>query len=384
MKKKMFIAVGLVCLAFIAGGAYIVTTIETATSELDQLIMLHRVEILREHLLIQIKNAQSDFYLMGTRYERPPKKMLANIKKMESVSITCFDCHHTTSVVRKLKNLNTDIDFYKNSINKILRIRGNRALMVQESDTAYRTAEKIMNTVDAMVHMASSRLASRTESSLKNISRSKSILYALVLITPFVAAALCFGFIREFTKPVNGLLTATRKLKSGDLDYRIAGLKDEFGEVATSFNEMSESLKQNMLKIQESENRYRTLFESAGDAIFIVEAEGDRRGNIVDANRAAAEMHGYSVDELLQLNLIKDLDVPEAAQKAPERIRRILSGEWIKAEIDHRKKDGTVFPIEIINMSWPSIAIFRSAKKWRPLSCCPSSNGRIPSTPSPT
>ncbi len=37
----MFIAVGLVCLIFIAGGAYIVTTIETATAELDQLIMLH-------------------------------------------------------------------------------------------------------------------------------------------------------------------------------------------------------------------------------------------------------------------------------------------------------------------------------------------------------
>lgn len=347
MKKKIFIAVGLVCLAFIAGGAYIVTTIETATSELDQLIMLHRVEILREHLLIQIKNAQTDFYLMGTRYERPPKKILANIKKMESVSITCFDCHHATRVVRKLKDLNSGIDVYKNSISKIMRIKGNRALLEQESDTAYHTAEKLMTTVDAMVHIGSSKLAARTESSLKNIGRSKSILYALVVMTPFIAAGLCFGFIREFTKPVQGLLTATRKLKTGDLDYRIEGLKDEYGEVATSFNEMSASLKQNMLKIQESERRYRTLFESAGDAIFIVEAEGDKRGDIVDANRAAAEMHGYSIDELLQLNLIKDLDAPEAAQEAPERIGRILNGEWVKAEIDHRKKDGSVFPVEI-------------------------------------
>jgi PAS domain S-box-containing protein len=347
MKKKMFIAVGLVCLAFIAGGAYIVTTIETATSELDQLIMLHRVEILREHLLIQIKNAQSDFYLMGTRYERPPKKVLANIKKMESVSITCFDCHHATSVVKKLNYLNANIDLYKTSIDKIMRIRNNRNLLVKESDTAYHTAEKLMTSVNAMVHMASSKLAARTESSLKNISRSKSILYALVLMTPFVAAGLCFVFIREFTNPVKGLLTATRKLKSGDLDYRITGLRDEFGEVATSFNEMSESLKQNMLKIQESERRYRTLFESAGDAIFIVETEGDRRGDIVDANRAAAEMHGYSVDELLQLNLVKDLDAPDAARDAPERIRRVLNGEWIQAEIGHRKKDGTIFPVEI-------------------------------------
>ena len=65
MKKKIFILVGLICLMLMAGGIYIIATIETATSELDHLIKLHQVEILREHLLIQIKNVQSDIYLMG-------------------------------------------------------------------------------------------------------------------------------------------------------------------------------------------------------------------------------------------------------------------------------------------------------------------------------
>ena len=99
--------------------------------------------------------------------------------------------------------------------------------------------------------------------------------------------------------------------------------------------------------MRESENRYRTLFESAGDAIFIVEAEGEEPGKIVDANPAAAEMHGYTLDELLKLNLVKDLDTPDAAKEAPERIERILQGEWVQAEINHVKKDGTVFPVEI-------------------------------------
>ena len=52
MKKKTFITLIIVCLMFTAGGFYIITTIETATSELDDLIKLHQVEILREHLLI--------------------------------------------------------------------------------------------------------------------------------------------------------------------------------------------------------------------------------------------------------------------------------------------------------------------------------------------
>ena len=45
MKKKIFIIVGLVCLMLMAGGIYIITAIETSTSELDHLIRLHQVEI---------------------------------------------------------------------------------------------------------------------------------------------------------------------------------------------------------------------------------------------------------------------------------------------------------------------------------------------------
>jgi PAS domain S-box-containing protein len=98
--------------------------------------------------------------------------------------------------------------------------------------------------------------------------------------------------------------------------------------------------------LRESEERYRVLFERAGDGIFILEAEEERVGHIVAANNAAAEMHGYSVEELRALSII-DLDTPEAAQQAPETIRRILQGERVKRELGHRRKDGSVFPCEI-------------------------------------
>jgi two-component system sensor histidine kinase AtoS len=97
--------------------------------------------------------------------------------------------------------------------------------------------------------------------------------------------------------------------------------------------------------IEENEKRYRMLFESAGDAILILEAEGDDVGRIVSANQAAAEMHGCAVDDLLKLN-IRDLLTPEAAAEAPERIRRMLDGAWISTEVPHRKRDGAVIPVE--------------------------------------
>ncbi|MFH1134636.1 MAG: PAS domain S-box protein [Pseudomonadota bacterium] len=98
--------------------------------------------------------------------------------------------------------------------------------------------------------------------------------------------------------------------------------------------------------LREAEERYRSLFERAGDAIFILEAEGEHAGRIVDANLAAAAMHGYTREEVLRMH-ITDLDDPETARKAPGRIREMLAGKWLKVEGRHVKKDGTVFPIEI-------------------------------------
>lgn len=96
----------------------------------------------------------------------------------------------------------------------------------------------------------------------------------------------------------------------------------------------------------ESEKRYRTLFERAGDAIFILESEGEKAGRIVMANKAAAAMHGYTVAELSNMKIM-ELDTIDSAKGAAGMIRRILDGEWVKTELHHRRKDGTEFPVDV-------------------------------------
>ena len=98
--------------------------------------------------------------------------------------------------------------------------------------------------------------------------------------------------------------------------------------------------------LRESEKRYRMLFESAGDCVYILDAEGEQPGQIVSANPAAARMHGYTVEEMLSLN-IADLDSPESARNVQARIERLLKGETVKEEVTHRRKDGSVFSLDI-------------------------------------
>jgi two-component system, NtrC family, sensor kinase len=70
---------------------------------------------------------------------------------------------------------------------------------------------------------------------------------------PLMSLGLAMLFIRGFTTPVTRLLEATRSLKSGNLDHKVEGLNDEFGELASSFNDMSGSIKGQMQRMQEAE-----------------------------------------------------------------------------------------------------------------------------------
>jgi diguanylate cyclase (GGDEF)-like protein/PAS domain S-box-containing protein len=98
--------------------------------------------------------------------------------------------------------------------------------------------------------------------------------------------------------------------------------------------------------LRETEMIYRSLFDQSGDAILILQGEGPQTGKILSANNAACSMLGYSKDELLRM-FITDLDTPEHAAKAPKRIKSILEGEALRLDISHRKKDGTVLPVEV-------------------------------------
>jgi diguanylate cyclase (GGDEF)-like protein/PAS domain S-box-containing protein len=98
--------------------------------------------------------------------------------------------------------------------------------------------------------------------------------------------------------------------------------------------------------LRQSETRYRSLFEQSGDSIFILKAEGPQVGKILSANNAACRMYGYTEDEFLRLS-ISDLVSPEYATKVPKRIKQVLEGETLRFEVNHRKKNGEEFPVEV-------------------------------------
>ncbi len=347
MKKKIAIGLIILTISFAAGGLYIIRSIDRVVLELETVITLHQVEILRKTLLGDIIAVQQDLLLKDSPHDAGGIDTFVNhAETMEEAVESCFECHHDDPAESRLKGMRGAVHRYQKALSSVHTLRANLARVTREKQIAYHIGQQIIADVDEIIDFSTGMLSDRTQAASHSIADTRRLLMILVLAAPIVALAVALFFIRDFTGSVEALIRATRRLKAGDLEYKIDGLQDEFGELGDSFNEMALALRDMIHKIEESQKRYRMLFESAGDAIFMLEAEGEDAGRIVSANQAAADMHGYTVDELLDLN-IRDLDTPEAAAEMPERIGRILNGEWIDEQISHRRKDGTVFPVEL-------------------------------------
>jgi PAS domain S-box-containing protein len=94
--------------------------------------------------------------------------------------------------------------------------------------------------------------------------------------------------------------------------------------------------------LSRSEKRFRSLFSSAGDAIFIHDLEG----HFLEVNPEACDRLGYSREELLDMTPM-DIDTPEFAALVRARVKKMLSEDRILVETAHERRDGTVIPIEL-------------------------------------
>jgi len=94
--------------------------------------------------------------------------------------------------------------------------------------------------------------------------------------------------------------------------------------------------------LAESERKYRDLFESATDAIFIL----DLQGNFIDVNRTAYTRLGYTKAELLALHISR-LDPPEFGARVPERLALLRDRGAAIFESVHLRKDGSGMPVEV-------------------------------------
>lgn len=94
--------------------------------------------------------------------------------------------------------------------------------------------------------------------------------------------------------------------------------------------------------LRRSEAKFRLMFNSANDAMFILNLQGQ----FLEVNQVTCDRLQYTRDELLQMT-VKDLDPPEFAARVGERIRQTLEDGYAVFETAHIRRDGVVIPVEV-------------------------------------
>ena len=101
--------------------------------------------------------------------------------------------------------------------------------------------------------------------------------------------------------------------------------------------------------LSKSEQRYRLLFNSINDAVFVHGLTDDGLpGRISDVNDIACERLGYTRDELIRMSPL-DFDAPEGAAIAPAKMVELKEKKHAVWEGMHVSKSGQSIPVEISN-----------------------------------
>ncbi|WP_340820289.1 PAS domain S-box protein [Methanolobus sp. WCC4] len=121
-------------------------------------------------------------------------------------------------------------------------------------------------------------------------------------------------------------------------------LEDVDGNITGTLSSGSDVTEERLttMKLQASEEKFRSLFENAADAILIFDLDC----NIIDANSVASEMLGYDMDELLTMSR-HDLIAPEASGSCAARLTDVMDGESSRFEMVYLRKDGIRIPVEM-------------------------------------
>ena len=94
--------------------------------------------------------------------------------------------------------------------------------------------------------------------------------------------------------------------------------------------------------LRKSEAQHRAILQTAMNGFWMA----DLQGNLLEVNQAYVRMSGYSVQELLGMQ-ITEFEALRSSAEIATHIQKIMATDGDRFETQHRSKDGKVFDVEV-------------------------------------
>jgi two-component system phosphate regulon sensor histidine kinase PhoR len=146
------------------------------------------------------------------------------------------------------------------------------------------------------------------DNSVNHITRI--IILATIVIT--ILAVLAAYFIaRRTTRPIRQLTKASRRITAGELGQKITiTTKDEIGQLAQAFNEMSSKLKTTVETISTEKTKLADVLANMADGVIMTDADGV----VILINIAAGRFFGHKETDAINkpiIEVVHDHEVDE-------------------------------------------------------------------------
>ncbi|HWQ18743.1 MAG TPA: PAS domain S-box protein, partial [Methanotrichaceae archaeon] len=250
--------------------------------------------------------------------------------------------------------------------------------VVSKSKSASQLGQNAVGT--AFIQVSGSRMGVQTQGIVFDASRLSQMLreqademkqqnnlLIFALMLAFMAFLLTDYLLiyRRTLRSISNLKTGAEIIGSGNLDYSLEEIKgDEIGDLALAFNRMASNLKtvtasksdlememaerkRTEETLQQSEEKHRTIVETANEGIIMVDAESV----ITYVNNAFAKMLGFHSEELIGKNITDYFDKEHLALALAKREERRQYGVRDSYESKFIRKDGS--PLWVVVNSSP-------------------------------
>jgi two-component system phosphate regulon sensor histidine kinase PhoR len=146
------------------------------------------------------------------------------------------------------------------------------------------------------------------ENSVNHVTRT--IILATVIIT-ILAVLAAWLIARTTTRPIRQLTKASKGIAAGQLGQKISvPTKDEIGQLAQAFNEMSSNLKTTVEAISTEKTKLANILGIMADGVIMTDGDG----KIVLVNPAAGKLFGFKEEDAVNkpvIEVVHDHEVDE-------------------------------------------------------------------------
>jgi signal transduction histidine kinase/HAMP domain-containing protein len=261
MKNRIILSMLLLFGLFTTGSGLSLLFLYNTTTNLQSVINLHRVEIIRQELVINAQSVQSHLYSFGTTFGKELDVIVDNVIELDNSARRCQNCHHQPDIAKRLEEVVSLVDQYQDALSYLITTSANEDRIKRLQLVAIGIGTTVLDRVQDMALIAGKKLNDNTMASVEELQRSRNVLVTTLVLSFLIAVIIAVTITKQVVEPVEELVDATRKIQSGELGYTTSySGKNEFRELIHSFNEMSMTLNENNQTILQHLNGLSNLY----------------------------------------------------------------------------------------------------------------------------